>query len=261
MENPSSTVHVSVPFFRLRDEFLPLILSNRIQVEISFEAEVLEAEPVEDFKRIARELSQAGLSCSFHAPFLDLSLGAIDPKIRQVSLERMEQVLALIPIFNPRWIVCHAAYESRHYKEHEKRWLAGVIESFKHLLPLLEPTQIPLMVENVFEETPRQLEALFNALVSPLLYFCLDVGHHRLYGQESLENWIERLGHRLGLLHLHDNQGNADEHLALGRGCIDFPHFFNLLKERNLKPYITLEAHQEQWVRESLAFLDLHWPK
>ena len=261
MENPLADVHVSVPFFRLRDEFLSLILKNRIRVEISFEAEVLEAAPVEDFKRIGRELSRAGLACSFHAPFLDLSLGAIDPKIRQVSLERMEQVFSLIPLLNPRWIVCHAAYESRHYQEHETYWLAGVIQSFKHLLSLLKPTQTPLMVENVFEETPRQLEDLFQTLPSPLLRFCLDVGHHRLYGQEPLEHWIERLGHRLGLLHLHDNQGSADDHLALGRGCINFPYFFNLLKERKLRPFITLEAHQEQWVQESLAFLALHWPK
>jgi sugar phosphate isomerase/epimerase len=261
MKNSLADVHVSVPFPRLRDEFLPLVLSNRIPVEISFEAEVLEANPEEDYRRIAGELSRTGLPCSFHAPFLDISLGAIDPKIRRVSLERMEQILALIPIFHPRWVVCHAAYESRHYREHEVQWLANVLQSFRHLLTLVEGTKTPLMVENVFEETPRQLEALFQNLVSPLLRFCLDVGHHRLFGLDPLAFWVERLGHRLGLLHLHDNLGEADDHLALGRGCINFQNLFDLLKERQLSPFLTLEAHREDWARESLAFLALHWSK
>jgi sugar phosphate isomerase/epimerase len=259
MENLLAQVHVSVPFPRLRDEFLPLILSNRIPVEISFEAQVLDADPEGDYRRIAGELSQAGLKCSFHGPFLDLSPGAIDPEIRRVSLRRMEQVLALIPIFNPRWVVCHAAYDSRRYRDQEGQWLANAQDSFRHLLVLAERTNTPLMVENVFEDTTRQLEALFHGLSNRLLHFCLDVGHHRLFGREPLPIWVERLGHRLGMLHLHDNLGEVDDHLALGTGSIDFKAFFTLLKENGLKPFITLEAHREDWVRQSLAFLALHW--
>jgi len=259
MNNPFANVHVSVPFFMLRDQYLPLILSNHLQPEIGLDSLVLDAFPLEDFKRVAKFLAQAGLQCSFHGPFLDLSLGAIDSRIRQVSLERFEQVFQLISLFQPRWIVCHAAYEERHYGEDQERWLDNILSSLTRLLSLVEKTKTPLMVENVFEKDTKHLTALFQSVSSPLLRFCLDIGHHRLYSRTSLEEWIENLGRVLGMLHLHDNHGLSDDHLALGQGSIDFPRFFGLLKKRGLQPFITLEPHHEDWVRQSLEFLVRHW--
>jgi sugar phosphate isomerase/epimerase len=259
MNNPFTNVHVSVPFFLLRDQYLSLILSNQIQPEIGLDCRVLDAFPLEDFKRVARELSQAGLNCSFHGPFLDLSLGAIDSRIRQVSLERFEQVFELISIFQPRWVVCHAAYEERHYGDNQEEWLNNILTSLFRLLPQVEKTKTLLMVENVFEKNTEHLSALFQAVSSPLLRFCLDVGHHRLFSRTSLREWIDQLGPVLGMLHLHDNHGRLDDHLALGQGSIDFQVFFALLKERGLHPFITLEPHQEDWVRQSLEFLVQHW--
>jgi sugar phosphate isomerase/epimerase len=260
MAQDLSSVHVSCPFYMLRDQYLPLVLENRISVEIGVDAEVLDDCPVADLQKTADALIQAGLNCSLHAPFLDLSLGAIDPKVRQVSLERMEQVIRLIPIFQPRWVVCHGGYEARHYQDHQEQWLKNTTESFTRLLALLEGTGVPLMLENVFEKEPERLKVLFEALPSAGLRLCLDVGHHRLYGRKALIAWLDALGPHLGLLHLHDNRGEWDDHLALGQGCIDFPGFFEQLKSRGLQPFITLEPHQEDWVRESLLFLSTHWP-
>lgn len=259
MNNPFAQVHVSVPFFLLRDQYLPLILSNTIQPEIGLDSLVLDAFPLDDFKRVAHELDQAGLNCSFHAPFLDLSLGAIDSRIRKVSLERIQQVIELIAVFHPRWIVCHASYEDRHYKDSQEQWRLNIIQSFKCLLQGVEKTQTTLMVENVFEKDTGQLTVLFQALSSPLLRFCLDVGHHRIYSHTGLKDWIEELGPVLGMLHLHDNHGRSDDHLALGQGSIDFQAIFALLKRKGLRPLITLEPHQEDWVRQSLDFLARHW--
>jgi sugar phosphate isomerase/epimerase len=259
MSHPFAKVHVSVPFFMLRDQYLPLILSNHIQPEIGLDSLVLDAFPLEDFKRIAKELAKAGLNCSFHGPFLDLSFGAIDSRVRQVSLERYEQVFELISLFQPRWVVCHEAYEERHYGDNQERWFNNITASFSRLLPHVEKTKTVLMVENVFEKDTQHLTALFQALPSPLLRFCLDVGHHRLYSRTSLKAWIDELGPVLGMLHLHDNHGRSDDHLALGRGSIDFPDFFSLLKERGLDPFITLEPHQEDWVRQSLEYLGQYW--
>jgi sugar phosphate isomerase/epimerase len=260
MNNIFANVHVSVPFFMLRDQYLPLILSNQIQPEIGLDSLVLDAFPLEDFKRVANELSKAGLNGSFHGPFLDLSLGAIDSRIRQVSLERFQQVFELISIFHPRWIVCHAAYDERHYGDNQEQWLKNIIAALSRLIPQVEKSNTLLMVENVFESDTAHLSAIFRAVSSPLLRLCLDIGHHRLYSQTSLKDWIDKLGPVLGMLHLHDNHGRLDDHLALGQGSIDFPGFFGLLKERGLQPFITLEPHQEDWVRQSLEFLVQHWP-
>ena len=260
MVDLSQAVHVSVPFFMLRDQYLPLVLENRISLEIGIDAEVLDTCPLGDLVRIARKIREADLNCSLHAPFLDLSPGAIDPRIRQVSRERLDQVIQLIPVFQPRWVVCHLAYEARHYQDDLERWRGYCLETFSGWLDRLQGVDVPLMVENVYEKEPDHLLSLFQALPDPRLRFCLDVGHHRLYARSDLTAWIDRLGPYLGMLHLHDNHGQMDDHLALGSGTIDFPAFFGLLKSRGLTPRITIEPHQEDWVRESLVFLANHWP-
>lgn len=256
----SKAVHVSVPFFMLRDRYLPLVLENRLSLEIGIDADVLDTCPLGDLVRIAREIRAADLNCSLHAPFLDLSPGAIDPRIRQISRERLDQVFQLIPVFQPRWVVCHLAYEDRHYQDDLERWRACCLETFSGWLDRLRGVDVPLMVENVYEKEPDHLLSLFQAVPDPRLRFCLDVGHHRLYARSDLTAWMDRLGPFLGLVHLHDNHGQMDDHLALGSGTIDFFAFFELLKSRGLSPRITIEAHQEDWVRESLVFLANHWP-
>jgi sugar phosphate isomerase/epimerase len=256
----SKAVHVSVPFLLLRDQYLSLVLENRISLEIGIDAEVLDTCPLGDLLRIAEQLRSADLNCSLHAPFLDLSPGAIDPRIRQVSRERLEQVFQLIPVFQPRWVVCHLAYEARHYEDDQERWRGYCLETFAGWLERLGGMDLPLMVENVYEKEPDHLRALFQSLPDPRLRFCLDVGHHRLYARSDLTTWIEQLGPYLGMLHLHDNHGQVDDHLALGSGTIDFLSFFDLLKARGLNPWITIEPHREDWVRESLVFLATHWP-
>jgi sugar phosphate isomerase/epimerase len=260
MVDLSQAVHVSVPFFMLRDQYLPLVLENRLSLEIGIDAGVLDTCPLGDLVRIAREIRAAGLNCSLHAPFLDLSPGAIDPRIRQVSRERLDQVFQLIPLFQPRWVVCHLAYEARHYQDDLDRWRGVCLETFAGWLDRLQGVDVPLMVENVYEKEPDPLLSLFQSIANPRLRFCLDVGHHRLYARSDLTAWIDRLGPYLGMLHLHDNYGQMDDHLALGSGTIDFLSFFELLKSRGLRPWITIEPHQEDWVRESLVFLANHWP-
>lgn len=260
MVDLSKAVHVSVPFFMLRDQYLPLVLENRISPEIGIDASVLDTCPLGDLVRMAREIRAADLNCSLHAPFLDLSPGAIDPRIRQVSRDRLDQVFHLIPVFQPRWVVCHLAYEARHYQDDPERWRGNCLETFSYWLARLKGVDVPLMVENVFERDPHHLVSLFQALPDPRLRFCLDVGHHCIYARSDLKTWIDHLGPYLGLLHLHDNYGQMDDHLALGSGTIDFPALFNLLKSRGLSPWMTIEPHQEDWVRESLVFLANHWP-
>ena len=50
-------------------------------------------------------LADAGLKVNFNAPFADLRPGALDDGIRQVSLDRIKQVLDLAPYFYPLKVV------------------------------------------------------------------------------------------------------------------------------------------------------------
>src|SRR5512139_3377182 len=82
-------VQVHMPFHVLKERHLSMVLAERINPEISFDHVTMERYGKNDFRAVAEELRAADLRVTFHAPFLDLRPGALDPKIRQASIDRM----------------------------------------------------------------------------------------------------------------------------------------------------------------------------
>ena len=52
------------------------------------------------------------------------------------------------------------------------------------------------------------------------LQMTLDVGHANTTSQ--LEKYVRDMGKRIAHVHLHDNRGEDDEHLVIGKGTIDW---------------------------------------
>jgi sugar phosphate isomerase/epimerase len=67
-----------------------------------------------------------------------------------------------------------------------------------------------------------------------------------------MERWFETLGSHLVEVHLHDNDGTADAHWALGRGKVDFSRFFSLMNTYAQMPVLTIEAHDKDDIETSL---------
>ncbi|HET7770004.1 MAG TPA: sugar phosphate isomerase/epimerase, partial [Chloroflexota bacterium] len=86
----------------------------------------------------------------------------------------------------------------------------------------------------------EQLEAVARLLDSPAVGFTLDSGHAVVAGQDPVE-LARRMGSRLALTHLHDNDGSGDLHRPAGRsgvngsleggGRIDWPTLIEALRE------------------------------
>jgi sugar phosphate isomerase/epimerase len=86
------------------------------------------------------------------------------------------------------------------------------------------------------------------------------VGHVQAFGGGNFQEWLTELGSLVGQLHLHDNHGDHDEHLALGQGIIPLPRIMSFFAAQNQAPLLTLEPHQEDSLAPSLEFLAAHWP-
>jgi len=57
-------------------------------------------------------------------------------------------------------------------------------------------------------------------------------------------------------VHLHDNDGEADTHWAIGAGNVDFGDFFQQIRQNGLRPTFTLEPHEEETLWQSLSSAD-----
>ena len=250
-------VQVHVPFALLFESHLALFLQNRIHPEITLSAEVLERFSLTDFKDIAAQLHEHELSITLHAPFMDLSPGSLDPDVRALTRRRFEQVLELVPIFKPKTVVCHAGYDRKRYWPMRDAWIENSLGVWSWFGAGVRDAGGRLMLENVYESSPEDIRILFERLTKQNVGFCLDSGHQAVFSTTSLEVWIKSLHPYLGQLHLHDNQGSKDDHLALGQGKIDFHPIFNYLKSRkNEPPIITLEPHREEDLWLSIEYLE-----
>ena len=243
MQEIIKNVQIHVPFRLLTTEHLSFVIKERINPEISFNCTDLDSWTKSVFLEVAKRIAEAELTVTFHAPFIDLRPGAIDPKIRQVTKDRLQQVFDLVSYFRPLTVVCHPSFDERYYVSHQQAWLENSIATWSYFLPLAEEMKTIIALENVYELTPAPLLDLLNALSSPRIRFCFDSGHCNFFSRTSFVTWIAEMGHYLCQLHIHDNSGSADDHAPVGEGNFPFTALFALLRERNLVPLVTLEPH------------------
>ncbi len=254
-------LQVNIPFTMLSESYLDHFIANRLNPEIGFDAEALDTCPLSHMEAVAERLREAGLAITFHAPFMDLSPGSPDPKIRDLTRQRLGQLIGLIPLFRPRTVVCHTGYDHRRYWHIQDLWLKNSLDIWSEIAGDIQSGGAAIMMENVYEQSPDEMIDLLENLRDYGVGFCLDSGHQAVFGKGPMDAWIASLGPYLRQLHLHDNSGKQDEHLALGRGCIDFQHLFKLLMAVSpARPVITLEPHREEELWPSLRYLEKIWP-
>ena len=109
-------------------------------------------------------------------------------------------------------------------------------------------------IENMLEWDAGLLSEVIDAINDSRVNVCLDIGHAHCNSKETPIQWIERLKHRIGWVHVHDNHGEWDEHLAPGRGTMPMQEILSALLEQAPDAVWSLEAQDEQ-LAESLEWL------
>ncbi|MBX6423642.1 sugar phosphate isomerase/epimerase [Thermosulfurimonas sp. F29] len=246
-------VFVSVPFDLLVERYLPLVKERGLAVEVSLDRGVFDRFCFEDFRRVAGELREAGVRCNVHAPFCDLSPGALDSLVREASIRRLREALRVAALFDPETVVLHSGYHPGYHREQVARWQESLHGAIERLLAEARELGLTLALENVFEPSVEVLKPFFE--VHPGLTWCFDPGHAQAFSRSRWEDWLPVLYPYLSEIHLHDNRGEWDEHLALGEGTIPFFEILSFVAEKGLRPVLTVEAHAEEAVAPSLSRL------
>ena len=256
----AAQVQINVPFTMLWERYLPLFLEQRLNPEIGLDGFSLDRFSRREFAQVAARLHQAGLRITLHAPFQDLLPGALDRHILQATRTRLQEAFDLLEIFQPASIVCHLGFEARHYTGVEDRWLDHSVATWEGLAPQAARVGSLVTLENVYETEPELIRRLFSRLSGGNFRLCLDVGHLQAFGGGDFPAWLAAVGDLVGQLHLHDNRGGQDEHLALGQGNVPVAQVLAACASRGQPPLVTLEPHQENSLEPSLEYLANIWP-
>jgi sugar phosphate isomerase/epimerase len=253
-------VQINIPFPFLLNGYLARFLERGLNPEIGLDGWSLGTYPPRTFRAMARTFAKAGRRLTLHGPFQDLAPGALDDFVLAASRQRLRQAWRWLPIFRPEAIVCHLGYETRHYRWDQENWLNRTAATYRELGARAQVHGVRVMLENVYEEDPGIIKEAIRRIGRDNVQVCLDVGHLNAFGGGDFAGWLETLWPMIGHLHLHDNHGALDDHLALGTGNVPLERVLTFLAERDQKPLITLEPHQEGSLTPSLEYLAKIWP-
>lgn len=191
---------------------------------------------------------------SLHAPFGDLSPGSCDRLIREVTRERFEFAYQYALKLGAKQIVIHHGHVPG--TNSFQAWFRRSREFWTSFLADKDP-EVNFYLENLLEQDADLIVAVLKGVNHPNLKACLDLGHAFCHGKIPLEHWVEQLGDLIGYVHFHDNNGDQDEHLALGQGRAPLEKICASLESLAPEATWALEVGPEN-LEDSLAWLDSH---
>lgn len=220
---------------------------NGYGIEIQY---FLDPQKVQEHKQSLGDLSPRAL----HGPFGDLCAGSYDSKIREVTRDRFELACTFARALNSPDIILHHGYVPG--TSPPKNWLRRCVEFWNDFLQDKEQF-LKFHVENMLEWDAVLLSEVIDGIGDSRVDVCLDIGHSNCNSRETPIQWIERLGARIGWVHMHNNFGETDEHLALGTGTIPMEEVCQVLLEKAPAAVWSQEAQDED-IPASIEWLKLH---
>jgi sugar phosphate isomerase/epimerase len=163
---------------------------------------------------------------SVHAPFVNMNLA--DPEQDfGAAFDTYLWAFGLCEKYGAKHCVCHphSAMIDDRARLDEARKLC--VERVVKLSRKAEEMGIELLIENMPQRECIMDEKNYLGYFAPVkeLNFLIDTGHARLGGWD-MPYVMSVLGSRIKGYHLNDNMGDADSHLMVNKGSIDWEKFF-----------------------------------
>ena len=191
---------------------------------------------------------------SLHGPFGDLCPGSFDVMVRDLARYRYRGAVTIAEQLGVTHLVLHHGYVP--HTSFPSQWLKRCARFWREFLEST-PARISIHLENHLELDATMIADLVAEVGGERLNVCLDIGHAHCCSAQTVVQWTEQLRDKIGYVHLHDNHGEKDEHLALGQGTIAMIDVCDALEEHAPDALWALETGPAG-VAPSLAWLSEH---
>lgn len=130
---------------------------------------------------------------------------------------------------------------------------------YTSLIPTLVKTNVTVCLENLFsshngvcyqghcsypEKAKKELDSLNKLAGKECFGFCLDTGHANLL-HHDLRSFILTLGDRIKCLHIHDNNGQGDQHMGPLTGTVDWTIFCDAMNQIGYRNDLSFETFHQ----------------
>ncbi|MDI6691321.1 MAG: sugar phosphate isomerase/epimerase family protein [Candidatus Bathyarchaeota archaeon] len=196
------------------------------------------------------------LSYSVHSPFADINIASPSKPMLKTMLKRLEKSMVYTNALNASVWVFHPGLKtgvSMFYPNMD--WLQN-LKITRLLLKKARDYGVKIAIENVPEPYPFLMKSVkdfakFYEEVNEEIGLVFDVGHAHLNGQ--IESFLTTFRDKIVHVHLHDNDGKADQHLGIGYGTINWENVTNLFKKISYNKILIVESVEH--VKESMQKL------
>jgi len=211
----------------------------------------------DDLRDVADEL---GVAIPQAHLLIHANVAAVDDEARERDLATLMRQIVLCERMGIQVGVIHPGGERPATLDEERAERARRLESFARLAAHAARHGFALAVENMtdaaratrsalgqrtFGATIPELHELIEAVGFDNVGICLDVGHGNVQGLDMAES-VWQCGERLIALHIQDNDGSRDQHLAPTRGSIDWEAGIAALREIGFEGIFNLEIPGER---------------
>jgi sugar phosphate isomerase/epimerase len=198
-------------------------------------------------RRVRALAERFGIHCGLHSASF-VNTAEIMPTVRKAAEAHLREYVDLTAALGCEYLVIHCGF---HFSVYLERVLAAMRETVARVVEYAERRRIPLVIENMnrlpgdsevqyLGVTVEEFADLFRRIRSPFLGLILDVAHCNLLPGGAAP-FIRAFPDRILAVQLSDNRGVVDEHLAIGRGTVDFPGALHLLRGINFAGPLIIE--------------------
>ena len=185
-------------------------------------------------------------------------LAGVDLIKNRIDLAQILDAGAIVLHFYLPWQEFEKNIESR------ESFYCIALKSFDEMEGYCKTRKICICIENDLA-TPQKhtyfmFDTLFERYDKDYMGLCFDTGHALMICKENCLEYAERYIDRLFMIHIHDNQGEHDEHLIPFEGRFDWENFARVLANSPYEFPILLESafrnrgDRAEWLKK--AFIE-----
>ena len=207
--------------------------------------------PEEEREPYIRWFADSERSVSMHGAFIDINPVSGDPDIAGLSRKKIAESCSIAKRIGADNIVFHGScfqYLRGQYFDTHVRLAA------EYYREIAEMTGLNIFIENSFDLDPDPMEQIVCLADHEKVRCCLDIGHAN-YSRVPVKGWFDQLGDKIGYLHLSDNFGRFDDHVAIGEGNIDWEETDRLYRDLGRDIPVTLETGDLEQTKQSYLYL------
>ncbi len=168
-----------------------------------------------------------------HLPFKNINIASVYPYVRDSSVDLLGGMIDRLSDY-VRLVTLHTGYASPSVSGGLEKAIENNVLSLAKICDRAGQYDIMVGVENAMSEKHMvgrnfaEMERILKGVNRGNVGLTFDVGHARLTG--NIEDYVDRKEYIVEV-HAHDNFGYTDEHLALGRGKIDWGYVYDHVKD------------------------------